>query len=103
MNDLNPCYKVVVANARVTIHRIAPDSAEYHQATAEAVIRDRDVLEMMRKKKEAHAGLDGSAYFKTLEMAKDFALLNVEAFEEELETEYQEIHDYDGAKPSSID
>ncbi|MCC7413435.1 MAG: hypothetical protein IT495_17600 [Gammaproteobacteria bacterium] len=103
MKDGDPYFKVIVESGRVWIERIGPQHREYRHAGGPAILRKFDALDRMRKKSETGASLDGFAYFRQLDVARDYAIRNLELVQEALQLQFDRVRDYDGAgAPSEL-
>ena len=70
-------------------------------ASEAAILRVFDALQQMRAKRETGGALDGSAYFRRLSNAKEYAMRNPELRQESLATQFDRVRDYDATRASS--
>jgi len=92
-----PVFAVTVNSRGVVLERIKRKHAGYRKSRKEAVLRQRDAIELFRKRKTTRRGLDGKYTFLFLDTAKTFAVLCLQARESSIQDNLDRVLAYDGS------
>ena len=100
MKDSAPIFSVTIDAKGVALDRIEPGHRGHRKAAKDAILRQRDAIELFRKLKTAGKGLNGVYCFHFLESARTFAMLHLQGREHEVQDNLDRVLAYDGsAKP----
>lgn len=97
MTDRAPIFAVTVNSRGVALERIKRKHAGYRRSRKQAIIRQRDAIELFRKLKTARRRLDGNYTFLFLDTAKTFAILCLQARESSIQDNLDRVLAYDGS------
>lgn len=102
MTDRAPLFKVVVDSKGVALEKLKRGRPGYRKARKDAILRQRDAIELFRKLRATRRGLNGSYAFHFLDTARTFAMLHLQAKEREIQDNLDRVLAYDGsATPTS--
>lgn len=101
MTKSSPIYNVVINSDNVSLEKIEPMNPNYANAKSDAIIRERDAIELIRNGSTDSGNFDGVYSFRYLETAKTFAMLHLKKIEEITENNLDRIQMYDGSTLSS--
>ena len=94
-------FNVIVDANGVTLRKIEPGRPGYRQAKKKMILRQRDVIERFQSLKAAGDSFDGIHSFQFLDTAKTFAMLLLEAIDQEVQDNLDRVQTYDGTTDSS--
>ena len=101
MSDKDPVFRVIINARGVALRRIKPGRPGYRKARKAMIIRQRDAIDLYQKIKAAGNRFAGRYSFRFLDTAKTFALLRLEAMEQAIQDNLDQIQVYDGTTKSS--
>ncbi len=101
MTDNDPLFSVIIDAKGVTLRRIEPGRPGFRKASKEMILRQRDAIERYRNLKAAGDGFDGTYSFRFLDTAKTFAMLRLQAMENDVQDNLDRVQAYDGSAKSS--
>ena len=101
MTDRAPIFKVVVDSKGVALEKIKRRQSGYRKARKNAILRQRDAIELFRKLKATRRRLNGRYAFHFLATARTFAMLHLQAKEREIQDNLDRVLAYDGSAKQS--
>ena len=101
MTDNVPLFNVIIDAKGVTLRKIEPGRPGYRKASKNVILRQRDAIERYRNLKSAGDGFDGIYSFQFLDTAKTFAMLRLQAMENEIQDNLDRVQAYDGSVKAS--
>ncbi len=101
MTDQAPIFKVIIDEKGVAMEKLAPGRPGYRSASKDVILRQRDAIERYQKLKAAGDSFHGAYSFQSLDTAKTFAMLRLQAAEHEIQDNLDKIQRYDGIAKSS--
>ncbi len=101
VSDNAPIFNVIINAKGVTVEKIKPGRPGYRKASKRVILRQRDAIERYQKLKAAGDGFNGVYSFQFLDTAKTFAMLRLEAMEQEIQDNLDRVQAYDGIAKSS--
>ena len=101
MSDNAPIFNVIVDAKGVLLSKIEAGRPGYRKASKNMILRERDAIERYRSLKAAGGSFDGTYSFQLLDTAKTFAMLRLEALEQEIQDNLDRVQAYDGTAKSS--
>ena len=100
VTDSAPIFNVIINAKGVTLEKIKPGRRGYRKASKRVILRQRDAIERYQNLKAAGDGFDGIYSFQFLDTAKTFAMLRLEAMEQEIQDNLDRVQAYDGTSKS---
>lgn len=98
MADRNPIFSVTVDANGVAIRKIDPKDRSYRKAAQDAILRQRDAIELFRKLKASRRRIGGVYCFHFLDSARTFALLRLQMLEGEVQDNFDRVLAFDGGE-----
>ncbi len=101
VSDRKAIFKVNLGAQGATLVRIKRGRSGYRKAKKNAIMRQRDSIELFRKLKKAGKGFTGTHAFHFVETARTFAMLCLQARLRGLQDNMDQILAYDGSSKRS--
>ena len=101
VTDTLPMFNVIIDANGVTLRKIEPGRPSYREAKKKMILRERDAIERFQSLKAAGNGFDGVHSFQFFEAAKTFAMLCLQAMEQEIQDNLDRVQACDGTTDSS--
>jgi hypothetical protein len=101
MRDHGPIFQVTVDAQGVFLEKVKRKHPGYGSARKRAILRQRDAIELFRKRKGARKGFNGTYFFHFLDTARSFAILRLQAQQGELEENLNRVLAYAGGRKRS--
>ena len=101
MNDQPAMFTVTIEGLRASLRKIEPGKRGYDKARKNVIYRERDAIALFNQHITEGQPLDGVYSFQSVDNAKTFAFLHLNAFEQQIANNLDRVQRYEAHSSTS--